>query len=286
MSSHDQLQRFLLDNLHIRGAVVRLDESVAQVLQRHPYPEAVQQLLGQSIAAVVLMGATLKIEGSITLQAKGSGPLTLLMAESTHRRTIRAIAQWEGEVNDQQLQKQLGNAQLAITITPNKGARYQGIVPLTEDQLVPCIEQYFRQSEQLPTALVLFQQGQRHGGILLQMLPQPGQSHHTETDDWQRAVQFLMTVSSEEFFGLDNPQLLHRLFHEDDLRLFDEEPVEFWCTCSEERTLEMLKTLGQAELENLLEEQGAIEVDCQFCRQQYRFGQDVIHRLFGKPTQH
>ncbi|SRR5690554_92755 len=286
MSSHDQLQRFLLDNLHIRGAVVRLDESVAQVLQRHPYPEAVQQLLGQSIAAVVLMGATLKIEGSITLQAKGSGPLTLLMAESTHRRTIRAIAQWEGEVNDQQLQKQLGNAQLAITITPNKGARYQGIVPLTEDQLAPCIEQYFRQSEQLPTALVLFQQGQRHGGILLQMLPQPGQSHHTETDDWQRAVQFLMTVSSEEFFGLDNPQLLHRLFHEDDLRLFDEEPVEFWCTCSEERTLEMLKTLGQAELENLLEEQGAIEVDCQFCRQQYRFGQDVIHRLFGKPTQH
>lgn len=286
MSSHDQLQRFLLDNLHIRGAVVRLDESVAQVLQRHPYPEAVQQLLGQSIAAVVLMGATLKIEGSITLQAKGSGPLTLLMAESTHRRTIRAIAQWEGEVNDQQLQKQLGNAQLAITITPNKGARYQGIVPLTEDQLAPCIEQYFRQSEQLPTALVLFQQGQRHGGILLQMLPQPGQSHHTETDDWQRAVQFLMTVSSEEFFGLDNSQLLHRLFHEDDLRLFDEEPVEFWCTCSEERTLEMLKTLGQAELENLLEEQGAIEVDCQFCRQQYRFGQDVIHRLFGKPTQH
>lgn len=286
MSSHDQLQRFLLDNLHIRGGVVRLDESVAQVLQRHQYPKPVQHLLGQSTAAVVLMGATLKIEGSITLQAKGSGPLTLLMAESSHRRTVRAIAQWEGEVSDQQLQKQLGDARLAITITPSKGSRYQGIVPLTEDQLAPCIEQYFRQSEQLPTALVLFQQGQRHGGILLQMLPQPGQSHHTETDDWQRAVHFLSTVTDEEFFALDNAQLLHRLFHEDDLRLFDEEPVEFWCTCSQERTLDMLKTLGQNELEQLLEEQGVIEVDCQFCRQQYRFGQDVIQRLFGNPTQH
>lgn len=286
MSSQDQLQRFLLDNLHIRGGIVRLSASIAEVLQRHQYPKPVQHLLGQSVAAVVLMGATLKIEGSITLQAKGSGPLTLLMAESSHRRTIRAIAQWEGDIKDQQLQKQLGDARLAITITPNKGTRYQGIVPLTEDHLAPCIEQYFRQSEQLPTALVLFQQGHQYGGILLQMLPLPGQSHHRESDDWDRAVQFLATVNSDEFFALDNVQLLHRLFHEDDLRLFDAEPVEFWCTCSEERTLEMLKTLGQKELEDLLEEQGAIEVDCQFCRQQYRFGQDVIQRLFGTPTQH
>ena len=191
-----------------------------------------------------------------------------------------------GEISDQQLQNQLGDARLAITITPSKGSRYQGIVPLTEDHLAPCIEQYFRQSEQLPTALILFQRGQLHGGILLQMLPQPGQSHHTESDDWQRAVHFLTTVSDEEFFGLDNAQLLHRLFHEDDLRLFDAEPVEFWCTCSEERTMDMLKTLGREELEQLLEEQGAIEVDCQFCHQQYRFGQDVIQRLFGNPTQH
>ena len=288
MNTPDQLQRFILDNLHIRGEIVRLDASVQEVLQRHKYPEPIQHLLGESLASVVLMSAILKFEGSLTLQAKGSGPLNLLMAEASHRRTVRAIAQWEGKVPESGLQQQLGDAQLAITITPTQGARYQGIVPLTADHLGACIEDYFQQSEQLATALYLFRQGRHFGGILVQKLPQPGQSHHLqhEDDDWSRVTQFLQTLSADEFFQLDNPALLHRLFHEDDLRLFDAEPVEFWCTCSEERTLEMLKTLGRPELESLLAEQGAIEVDCQFCRQQYRFGDEVLDRLFGDPTRH
>ena len=207
------------------------------------------------------------------------------MAESSHRRTVRAIAQWEGEVTNHQLQQQLGDAQLAITITPSKGSRYQGIVPLAEDRLAHCIEAYFQQSEQLPTRLYLFEQNGRHGGFLLQQLPQPG-ARSDESDDWDRITHFLDTVGPEEFFSTENAQLLHRLFHEDDLRVYEPEPVEFWCTCSEERTLEMLKTLGQPELESLLAEQGVIEVDCQFCLQQYRFGDDVLQRLFSQPTKH
>lgn len=286
MNSKDQLQRFLLDNLHIRGEIVRLDEAVAQVLHRHAYPEPIQHLLGESLAAVVLMSATLKFEGSLSLQAKGDGPLRLLMAESTHRRGVRAIAQWQDPVPDQGLRQLLGNAQLAITIMPSQGARYQGIVPLTGDRLADCVEDYFAHSEQLATRLYLFRQGERHGGLLLQQIPQAGTSGSEPSDDWNRVTQFLATLGADEFFALDNIQLLHRFFHSDDLRLFDPEPVEFWCTCSESRTLEMLKTFGRDELEQLLAEQGVIQVDCQFCHQRYRFGDEVLDRLFGDPTRH
>lgn len=281
MNHNDQIQRFLFDDTDVRGVLTRLNTSYADVLKCHPYPLPVQVLLGEMLAAVSLLSSTLKFEGRLSLQARGDGALSLLMAECTHQHDLRAIARWnaEGQAGEG-LTELLGHGQLVITIEPDKGKRYQGIVALDQPSLSACLEAYFLQSEQLATRILLAADGECAAGLLLQTLPAE-QHDERYQEDWARITHLGLTLSSQELLTLENDTLLHRLFHEEEVRLFDPEPLRFACDCSRDRSLEALKAVGRDELEDLLREQGLIEMDCQFCGEHYAYDTTDIAQLFS-----
>lgn len=274
MNNPDQRTRFLFENFAARGEIVRLESTLETALAHHAYPPAVARQLGESLAATALLTGTLKFEGALILQAKGAGPLTLLMAECTHDGKLRGIAHYEGDVAEAPLVSLLGaqdgSGHLAITIDPVEGQRYQGIVPLDGLSLGECIEHYFAQSEQLNTRLWLVCEGGRAAGFLLQELPGSKGAARDE-DAWNRVCRLADTLTTPELLELPVEALLHRLYHQEDVRLLPSEPLAFACSCSRERTMRMLASLGRSELKSILAEQGRIEVNCEFCRRQYLF---------------
>ncbi|MFW6345004.1 MAG: Hsp33 family molecular chaperone HslO, partial [Halomonas sp.] len=227
----DQIQRFLFDNTNVRGELVTLEQAYAEVLDRHDYPPAVNRLLGELVAAVALLTDTVKLDGTLSLEVRGSGALSLLMAESNPGGELRAIARLaEGAEPpaDAGFRELLGDSQIMITLDPREGHRYQGIVALDQESLAACVAAYFAQSEQLPTRLWLAADGRRAGGLLLQRMP--GESHHHDLDAWERTVHLADTVKDEELTGLAPDALLHRLYHEETVRVFPPKPLRFGCT--------------------------------------------------------
>lgn len=274
----DHLHRFLFEELSIRGELVTLSDSYLQVLDTHPYPLVTQHLLGQMMAACALLSSTLKLEGHLSLQAKGDGELNLLMAECSHQHDLRAIARGSQHPLADNLRTLLGNGHFCVTITPDVGQRYQGIVPLDGDTVATCLEHYFALSEQLPTRLILASDGKRTSGLLLQVMPGHQQ---TDEDGWERITQLAGTLTQAELLSLDHPTIITRLFHEELVRLFDPTPLRFGCSCSRERTAQALVAIGEAEALDILAERGQIDMHCEFCRQHYRFDQDDIASLFA-----
>lgn len=281
MSNSDHIQRILFDDLDVRGVVSRLEESYQAVLSKATYPPVIQRVLGEMLAAVSLLSSTLKFEGRLSLQAQGEGNLRLLLAECSHHQELRAIARYEGEIDAGVAFNQLlVNGRLAITIEPDEGSRYQGVVPLEQGTLAACLEDYFRQSEQLGTSIRLAADGGRAGGLMVQVLPAKGSGD----EDWQRISMLAATVKADELLELDNETLLYRLFHEETCRLYDPEPLRFHCDCSPERSAEALRMMTEEELLKLAAEQGgAIEVRCHFCNQLYTFDSADIQALFRSP---
>jgi molecular chaperone Hsp33 len=273
----DSLHRFLFERLGVRGELVCLDAAYQAVLSRHPYPGPVQRPLGEALASVLLLTATLKFEGSLTLQARGSGPIRTLVVQGTHQRTVRGLARWDGDVPHGALEHQFGAGHLALTLTPTRGERYQGIVPLEGAGIAAAIETYFGHSEQLPTRLWLAVDGARVVGLMLQRVPGPVE----DTDGWDRTVALADTVEERELLSLPVQKLLHRLFHEEDVRLFEPDPVAFRCSCSRGRIAETLRALGEAEVDSILAEQGDIAVTCEFCNRDYRFDAVDARGLFS-----
>jgi len=290
MSDSDSLHRFLFENSGIRGNLVHLDASWRAVLDAHPYPDAVREPLGEALAAVALLAATIKFDGSLIVQAQASGPIRTLVAQATSARTLRGLARWEGEVPaDGDLAARFGEGRLVLTIERGAGEPYQGIVPLTGQGIAQAIEHYFGDSEQLPTRLQLTANGQRAAGLLLQRLPGVADDAHLSldtSDDWNRVGLLANTLSPEELAGLSAPDLLHRLFHEDDLRLFEPEPLAFRCGCSRTRIEDMLRALGESEAMSIVSERGAIEVTCEFCNRSYRLDAVDAGQLFTTATRH
>ncbi|MCV6604219.1 MAG: Hsp33 family molecular chaperone HslO [Porticoccaceae bacterium] len=295
MSDSDKLQRFMFDHCDIRGEIITLEQSYQTALQTSQYPQPVQQLLGEFLAAAGLLSATLKFDGVITLQARGDGPLKLLVADCTRHRNLRGVAELNEELHqdfdfngNHSLKDLIGHGQLAITIDPSKGERYQGIVPLEQPTLAGCLEHYFRQSEQLPTRLWFSADGQRASGLFLQALPRQIASDEQNQEQWQHLTQLAETISSDEQLQLSHEEQLYRLFHQDSVRLFDATELQFSCSCSQQRTAQMLKKMGRSELQDILAEQGRIEVNCHFCNQIYQFGPEEIDHLYRSepPTLH
>jgi molecular chaperone Hsp33 len=275
----DALLRFIFDDTDIRGEWVQLAQSYRDALAYHHYPPAVRRLTGEFLAAVSLLGATLKFEGSVILQARSDGEIPLIMAEATSNQELRAIVHGAEQASSESFQTLLGAGTLSITIDPVGGQRYQGIVPLDGDDLASCLESYFRQSEQLPTHIWLAADGERAGGLFLQELPSRGEAEQ-RAQQWQHLSALATTVSTDELLQLPGETLLHRLFHQEQLRLLQRDNLQFRCSCSRERTETMLISLGRSELEQILIEQGAIKVNCEFCNQLYQFERADIAALF------
>lgn len=278
MPEHDTLRRFIFERLPVQGRMVHLDASWRAVLERQDYPAPVRALLGQAMAAMALLSATLKYEGTLTLQIQGTGPVHLLVMQCTSRFNLRGLARWHGALPEGGLRGLLGDGRLVLTIEPSgQGERYQGIVPLEGGSLAECLEGYFQRSEQLPTRLWLAAGVESAAGLLLQVMP------HREPDPeaWQHVTVLAGSVSAAELHALSAEQLLHRLYHEEDLRLFEAAPVSFRCQCSRERIEAALRGLGLEELRAIVAEQGGVHVNCEFCGRGFDFDGVDVEALFA-----
>ncbi len=246
--------------------------SYREILARHDYPQPVRTLLGQAVAAVALMASMLKLKGSLILQIQGDGPVSLLVAESNERGDLRAIAQYDSDAQyaSGDWTALTGQGQLVLTIDPEEGQRYQGIVPLEGASLAAALAHYFAQSEQLPTEFFLFADDESAGGLMLQVLP--GHDSGEDEDVWPRVINLAGTLKAEELLGLPAEEVLYRLYHEEAVEVFPAQPMQFKCSCSRARSENALRAIDITELRAIAAEQGgAIEVDCQFCHQRYRF---------------
>lgn len=281
----DQIQRFLFDQTNVRGEIVTLSTAYQEVLDRHAYPSAVNELLGELLAAVALLTDTVKLDGTLSIEVRGQGALALLMAESNPGGELRAIARIAEDAvlpsESASFRELVGEGQIVITLDPREGHRYQGIVALDHATLGSCLEAYFGQSEQLPTRLWLAADSKRAGGLLLQRLPDASQNQ--DVDAWERSVHLADTIKTEELLGLEQREVLYRLYHEETVRVFDPKALRFGCTCSRERMSHALYTLGQEELRDILREQGAIDTQCHFCHTKYHYTAADIETLLEDP---
>ncbi|CAG8999274.1 MAG: 33 kDa chaperonin [Candidatus Celerinatantimonas neptuna] len=294
MAQSDTLYRYLFENYQVRGELVQLDNTLQTILSQQDYPTRIRQIIGELLAATSLLTATLKFQGDITVQLQGNGALHYVAINGNNRQQMRGVARWDATLFDDthSLAKLVGKqARLVITISPDNGERYQGIVQLETAGISASIEAYFAQSEQLPTHLWLFYQDDPKNpccaGTLIQQLPANGSN---AADDYNHIRELTQTITAKELFTLPAEELLYRLYHQEQVRIFDPQPVEFACSCSKERCQSALFSMDEAELLQICDEQGAITMHCEFCGSQYRFNHEAIEQLFHgsshKPSAH
>ncbi|AVY97301.1 MULTISPECIES: Hsp33 family molecular chaperone HslO [Lelliottia] len=272
MSQHDQLHRYLFEQFAVRGELVTVSETWKQILENHSYPQPVKNILGELLVATSLLTATLKFAGDITVQLQGDGPMTLAVINGNNQQQMRGVARVQGEVPEgADLKTLVGNGFLVITITPEEGERYQGVVGLEGDTLAACLEDYFLRSEQLPTRLFIRTgevDGQlAAGGMLLQVLP----AQNAQGNDFEHLATLTETIKAEELFTLPANEVLWRLYHEEEVTLYDPQDVEFKCTCSRERCAGALRTLPDEEIDSIMAEDGEIDMNCDYCGSHYVF---------------
>jgi molecular chaperone Hsp33 len=282
MKEQDCLRRFLFEDLGVRGEWVRLQTSWQQAKQYQQLSAGVQEQLGQALASVVLLSATIKFDGAMILQAQGDGDLKTLVAQATHDRKIRVLAR--GDIKDAKgtLPEMMGEGRLVITVEPDQGEPYQGIVSLAGDTLADVITTYFTQSEQLETRVWLFANETHVAGLFIQELP----AQESYEADWERISILADTVTKDEMLSLDCENMLFRLFNEEKVTVFEPEPVVFECGCSQKKIEKALISLGKKELDSIFLEREIIDVDCEFCGKQYGFDKvDVENLLSGQPIE-
>jgi molecular chaperone Hsp33 len=289
----DQVRRFIVENQPVRGHWVRLDAAWRDLCAHSDYPQPVRELLGQAVAASVLFAATLKFNGTLTLQLQGDGAVSLLVAQCTHDYRLRAVARFDAdrvaEIDPQDreaFRKLVGTGRVAVTVEADeRSSRYQGIVPLHGDSLADSLEAYFASSEQLPTRLILAADDARGAGFLVQKVPGPAKADESEIEaTWKDAQKGIEKLSPDDLLNRPVEELLERGFAEHDMRLFRGAPVQFECRCNQARVSGLLRALGADEVKDILQEQGSVTVTCEFCHRPYRFGPSDIEALFSDPA--
>jgi molecular chaperone Hsp33 len=277
---NDTLNRFLFENTPVRGNLINLTNTFQLALNKQHIPAGLKQALGELMAASALLTATLKMNGSLVLQIQSKGALKLLVVECTSDFGIRATAKWNGEISDEQnLFDLIEHGQFVITLDPKDGGQtYQGIVPIEGDDISTILENYMLRSEQIDTKIWLASDGKSAAGMLLQKLPdtmnqvsKSEESAEHDFDAWNRVGHLADSITNDELLNLDTETLLHRLFHEEDVRLFEASNTKFFCSCTRTSVANMLRMLGNEEISSILEEQGKIEVNCDFCNTHYQF---------------
>ncbi|TWI62159.1 molecular chaperone Hsp33 [Pseudoduganella lurida] len=296
--TQDTLQKFIFENAAVRGELVDISATWREIQSRHQYPAAVKRLLGQMVAAAALLSANLKFNGSIVMQIHGDGPIRLLVVECDSQLRMRATAKLVGDepIPDDatltELLNQGGRGRFIITLDPAEKVPgqqpYQGVVPLDGEDVATVIEHYMLRSEQLDTKLWLAASDDVARGLLLQKLPLHGGkaeaaplSQEEALETWNRAVMLGMTLKEEEILSTTIDVLQQRLFWEETIRVFDPAHPEFFCSCTREKVGNMLKMLGQQEVEEALAEQGELGVNCDFCGKHYDYDAVDCAQLFA-----
>lgn len=278
------MHRFIFEHYPIRGHLVHLDASWRALIEHREYPEAVRTTLGEVVVASLLLAGTIKFNGVLSLQLQGAGPVHLLLAQCTSGLGVRGLARYREDdmAPARGIADLVGSGNLTVTLETDDGSqRYQGIVPISGDCLADSLQIYFENSEQLPTRLYLHADEKGAAGMLLQRLPGDGTLTASVDDAWRRVTLMGGTLTAEELRSLPDAQILHRLFSEDDVRLFERAPVYFRCRCSRDRVSGMLQALGEGEVKSILAERGKIDVHCDFCNRAYLFDAVDAAQLFN-----
>ena len=308
--SDDLVQPFGIEASGLRGRLVRLGPMLDTILGRHEYPAPVAELLGQAIALAVALASALKYDGIFTLQTKGDGPVKLLVVDVTTDGAVRGYARFEAdavarlgseESGRAQLKgpvpRLLGSGYLAFTVDQGEDTeRYQGLVALEGATLADCVHHYFRQSEQIATAIkVAIDRGAdgawRGGALMIQRLPQepetaPAGEAEARDDGWRRALVLMGSSTAAELTdsALSPDRLLYRLFHEDGVRVFRRHAVRAQCRCSRARIERVLHSLPAADRAGLGEPDGTLTVTCEFCNTRYRFDAEAVAAIAATPA--
>ena len=296
----DEVRRFIVENRPVRGHWVRLEGAWRELRAHRDYPQPVRELLGQAVAASVLLAATLKFRGQLTLQLQGNGAVSLLVAQCTHDYRLRAVARFDADAvsalsangatedssgaSDGVFRRLVGSeGRIAVTVEADeRNTRYQGIVPLSGDSLAGSLEAYFARSEQLPTRVLLAADGERGAGVLVQKLPEDAATDEEQMREiWEQAERGIERLSTDDLLRRPVEELLGLGFAAHDMRLFRGAPVQFECRCSHGRVTSLLRALGPDEVRDVLREQGSVTVTCEFCHRPYRFDAGDVEALFG-----
>jgi molecular chaperone Hsp33 len=290
--SEDRVRRFVFERYPIRGHSVHMSQAWLNLREHQDYPPAVQQLVGEAVSAVVLLAATLKFDGTLTLQLQGKGLVNLLVAQCTHDFKVRGMAR-----HDQSPSKEggdtagfrslAGDGQIIVTVeSADRGSSYQGVVPITGNSLAESLEAYFMQSEQLPTRVLLASTPGAVAGMLVQRIAGVG-GKQAPTDPaaleeaWMKADHAMEGLGAAQLLADDIEQRLVRMFGDDEVRVFSGHDVIHECRCSRERVANVLRSLGQEEVRSVIAEQGAVTVTCEFCQKPYRFDPIDAEQLFA-----
>ena len=282
MTSPDVLNRYLFDNLHARGELVQLSKSYQETIDKHNYPQGVRILLGELMAAACLLTATIKFEGDITVQLQGDGPVAYMSMNGNHNQEMRGIARLTENTELLGLKPLIGKGNMIITIRPKNAEAYQGIVALEKETLAECLAHYFDVSEQIPTKIWLFSDDEKQqvAGSLIQLLPgsdeADGGDKEKQQSDFDHLCQLTHTIKAEEIFSLDAQTLLYRLYHQEQVRLFDPQPVSFVCGCSSEKCLSAMAQIEPSEIKSIIEEQGNVSMTCEYCLTTYAFDEQQL----------
>lgn len=280
MANPDIAQAFLLENLHVRGELVHLQKSFTTAMQQHHYPPVIRTLLGEVLVASVLLARVFDFEGHLTLQLQSDGPIQMLVAKCDHELNVRGLAQWDPEVDTHQLSQAIGEGQLIITLQSDNDAEpYQSIVSLHHRSMAAALRDYFAQTGQSETMFWFSVDQHNATAMMIQKVAQE-EGSQANNDDWQHALKLAETLTDKELLELDNETILHRLYHQEVVRVFDEQPVAFYCNCSVPRMQQAVLTLGEEEINSILEEEQWVVVSCEYCGDEYSFGRDEIEAIF------
>ncbi len=273
--SADNVIPFVFEALPVRGALIHLSRAWRRMLRDHDYDAIVQQTLGHAAAATGLIAQSLKFDGAVTLQIQGAGDLRMLVMQSTSELELRGMATPAAEITATSFDELLQNAHCAITVDSSEKP-YQGIVEVNQTSLAASLEHYFQRSVQVPSHVALVSDNSLAAGVLLQQTP----GQEIEEDDWKRLGFLAATLKTDDFPGAEGIDVIGRLFAEDDVRVFARQDVVFRCRCSQQRAEEVLRMLGEGETREALEEQGRIEVTCEYCGRRRTFDSIDVTKLF------
>lgn len=278
----DTLQRFMFEHASIRGEIAHLDDVYKTILHQRPYPPMVKRLLGEALVSCLLLAGSIKFEGEITLQFHGDKRLPLLLVQCDHQLQIRGFANYQSDETSVDYDAAFLKGHMSLNINQyNQTQTYQSVVPILSLSMGENLMHYFAQSEQVASRVWLAVGDNLAAGMLLQLMP--GNDTKQREEFWEYAVQIGQTISDQELLMLDNPTILHRLYHETELRLYSARPVRFQCRCNEDKMKQVLTVLGEDEVQLLLKEKGVVEAICDFCNHPYVFDAIDITLLFRKP---